>query len=408
MNPHLGIRVAILIAIFFSCNKPASDFPLAPSNAELIQKINQYLDFQKTIVKQIKVQNIIDLQKVLDFARLESSPGSTFTLVHIPILRSYLTDHQLDPKLTVSFVAKLDQSGKVLNANILLFKPDPNSSASLSAALLAKVSAAQPATVDGQFKVLSVAGRWISDVQYKGGNPYSVGTIMSGREVRQDSRKQVADGCTDWYLVTTYHYADGSSSTTEEYVGTTCDCGDPTAESLCPDDGGGDGSTSNDDDCIATQTSNFNQESSNGATAADVLSISTGDIDNLDKYKNPSWVCFKGFGGWSLISYENGTVHLDDPANNIWSWTSFSHNSIGMNGQPLLGVGISYSQGVGTPSAVAAPGSNILYEGMSLTFSVTFSFVCNCPNLPVIGQIPPITRNYTSTCGFWDANPNHQ
>ena len=45
--------------------------------------------------------------------------------------------------------------------------------------------------------------------------------------------------CIDWYLVTTYYYADGTSTQTSEYEGTTCDgCDNGMYESLCPIDGG--------------------------------------------------------------------------------------------------------------------------------------------------------------------------
>jgi hypothetical protein len=37
------------------------------------------------------------------------------------------------------------------------------------------------------------------------------------------SKQTEAIVCTEWYIVTTYHYADGSTYVTEEYVGTTCE-----------------------------------------------------------------------------------------------------------------------------------------------------------------------------------------
>jgi len=50
------------------------------------------------------------------------------------------------------------------------------------------------------------------------------------------------DMCIDWYLVTTYHWADGSTTESWDYLGTTCDdCDNPEMASICPDDGGGGG-----------------------------------------------------------------------------------------------------------------------------------------------------------------------
>ncbi len=57
------------------------------------------------------------------------------------------------------------------------------------------------------------------------------------------------DDCTDWYMITTYTYPDGTQSQTETYVGTTCgngDCGiggpyNQNLECINPGEGGGSG-----------------------------------------------------------------------------------------------------------------------------------------------------------------------
>ncbi|MDP3666866.1 MAG: hypothetical protein Q8R50_09305 [Sediminibacterium sp.] len=69
----------------------------------------------------------------------------------------------------------------------------------------------------------------------------SYGTIQA----KQNSdTKKVNSTCIDWYLVTTYHYSNGSTYQTSEYVGTTCGgCDTPDYQSLCP---GGDGGGGND------------------------------------------------------------------------------------------------------------------------------------------------------------------
>jgi len=65
------------------------------------------------------------------------------------------------------------------------------------------------------------------------------------------------------------------------------------------------------------------------------------------------------------------------------------------------GGSISFSQGVGTPSFT--PGTpGVLYAGMSLSFTVTYSAACNCPGVNIF--LPPTTIPYTATA-IWDANP---
>lgn len=163
---------------------------------------------------------------------------------------------------------------------------------------------------------------------------------------------------------------------------------------------GGSGNYYIDDPCVQIEKDNFNKESQGGSVASELLSTTISIIDGFKKHKDPTWKCFKGFGGWELISQEIGIIELVDVDDDIWHWKSLSHGGISMSGSTLPGVSVSYNQGIGTPSV------STLYAGMSLNFSVSYSFVCNCPNFPLIGWIPPVNKNYTATSTLWNSNPN--
>jgi hypothetical protein len=66
-------------------------------------------------------------------------------------------------------------------------------------------------------------------------------SVSSKRMIPRHSsdNARTADGCIDWYIVTTVTFSDGSSFQTEQFIGTTCnDCApnDPDLQSLdCPD-----------------------------------------------------------------------------------------------------------------------------------------------------------------------------
>lgn len=52
------------------------------------------------------------------------------------------------------------------------------------------------------------------------------GTLNGSKNVSANDK---TNGCIDWYLITTYYYSDGSRSTTEQYLFTTCDCEEQTS-----------------------------------------------------------------------------------------------------------------------------------------------------------------------------------
>jgi hypothetical protein len=190
----------------------------------------------------------------------------------------------------------------------------------------------------------------------------------------------------------------------EIYIGTTCEGDCSFAKTVngksfrmeCS--GGGSEGGDIDYECVQQATSNFNNTMSQSTSVSENIVTHISDIDPFTKHKDPVWRCFKGFGGWQLISQEIGIIKLVDVPNNIWNWVSLEHGGISMTGSPLMGTSISFTQGVGTPTI------STLYAGMSLNFDVTYSFVCNCPNIPLLGWIPPETKNYTAG-HIWNAKP---
>lgn len=221
------------------------------------------------------------------------------------------------------------------------------------------------------------------------------GSVTGGR---------TADDCTDWYYQTWAVWSDGSMTLIgETYIGTTCDSDCALAKTVngkssrmeCSGNGGG---GDIDYKCVEEATNNFNNTLTQSTTVSEKIITRISDIDQFTKHKDPVWKCFKGFGGWQLNSQEIGVIKLVDVPNNIWNWVSLEHGGMSMTGSPLPGASVSFSQGIGTPSI------STLYAGMSLNFTVTYSFVCNCPNIPLLGWIPPENKTYTST-NIWDAKP---
>ena len=166
------------------------------------------------------------------------------------------------------------------------------------------------------------------------------------------------------------------------------------------------GETNLDEFCVNAAISEFQLEVNNSQMTSQTVAINISDIDGITKNKNPKWRILKGWSGWNLESQEVGVIKLIDEQTNQWAWKSLTHGSISMVGSPPPGVSVEYNQGVGTPSFTpeTAEASIVLYGGMSLNFNVTYRLLCDCPNVPLVGQIPPVFRSYNST-SIWNSNP---
>jgi hypothetical protein len=66
--------------------------------------------------------------------------------------------------------------------------------------------------------MLTLDNFWISQFEVKNNRLHS-GSVISEKNSSPNGR---TTSCTEWYLITTFYYTDGSSTQTQEYLGTTC------------------------------------------------------------------------------------------------------------------------------------------------------------------------------------------
>jgi hypothetical protein len=103
----------------------------------------------------------------------------------------------------------------------------------------------RPSSFTGEIVRSSLTGRFIlSSMMFEGRLKETRELkVMPHDASRQSGARAANENCTDWYLVTTYYYDDGSTTQTREFIGTTCngECGpqDPTGESWACDGGSG-------------------------------------------------------------------------------------------------------------------------------------------------------------------------
>ena len=244
-------------------------------------------------------------------------------------------------------------------------------------------------------------GNSLNKYLYKDGNISTLKDKVPVSGVNNSANKDIVTcDAIDWYecdYIDQYGVGTNCQYLYTEYVNCEEGGGDGDGGGGGGSGGGGGGPTEN--TCAIQCTAAFNALVNGSTVVSETVNLHVSDISGLTKNKNPEWRILKNLT-WALFSHEIGTIeHVTYPYDR-WEWRTLTHQSITLAGMPTGG-SISFSQGVGTPSFT--PGTpGVLYAGMSLSFTVTYSAACNCPGVNIF--LPPTTIPYTATA-IWDANP---
>jgi hypothetical protein len=389
------------IAFFVnSCTKERnqSNYQLPSSD---ISTVKQLIESSKETYS-LNSRWVDSLTNALDFAHIDMADfGFNKMLISIPIKMQVPRDFSIKGLSSLSansrsfLLAYKNDDGSIQLGNIVQLTPNGNCSIGNSSQLVTALlhSANRSTDFSGYFTSFSLNKQVRSEMEVKGG----VKTQYSEKTTKSNDNGVIVEtsNCTSYYWVTTVTDENGNIlSQTWAYIGTSC-------ESLQQGGGAGGGGEIT-SACEQNSQANFQEELSGSAAVFVDGTPTESVIDNLTKYKNPKWKCLNGAGGWALWSQETGITKLITVATNVWSWQSLVHSGISMTGSTLIGTSVTFSQGFGTPSFVAGNYTNELYAGMSVDWTVTYSFVPKCP---IINEtIPSVTKDYNSA-GFWSAIP---
>lgn len=246
MRSKLHLLFFVILIGALSCKKETSE---SPTRDITINKVNAWLDNQIALTKSAKAQNILLLKENLDIAnlKLENSEDNE-QLVTIPIKESFKQSRNIASDAVPCFVAIMNKAGSIRKANVVLYIPKAgNVISALPDKTFYNILNEGANVVSGQFRFLSVAGRWLYQLDYnEKGNLSAFGLVQQKSKPVQNVANAndvttFARTCTDWYLITTNYYSDGSTTTNEEYIGRTCEGSndDIAYQSLNPDDWGG-------------------------------------------------------------------------------------------------------------------------------------------------------------------------
>jgi hypothetical protein len=238
---------SVLVLSMFSCQKQQIEDVYSGnlfSSASLSQKmvtnssgrqiLSEWLSLHERNLKDKGKKILKEITSNLDYASLwiENRKNGE-NLIIIPINRSVssqlnlLTSYlKLDEKSIFNLVIVQNRSGKLRWSSIISYLPEDGVDRSqVSEKTIQNIINGEHVVDNGMYKFIDLKGNLQYQVRYKNGKLYSFGKPVREDLTNAHKSKNTAarGGCLAWYLITTYYYADGSSSQTKEYLFTTCD-----------------------------------------------------------------------------------------------------------------------------------------------------------------------------------------
>jgi hypothetical protein len=282
--------IAAFALVFNSCKKSNL---VEPNTAHIEisrvkHKVDLWLSQKKILFNEVKQANIELLAESLDYSGAKyENYGTGKKVLVLPVSEVFKIQKGANKKSLLNLILVLNAANEIETGNLVLFIPQAGKNIDiLPGGTFSKIVNKTAPTADGKFKFLTIAGTSVFDIDYEGQQLQSFGKIQ------QNTNGQSRNSCIDWYWVTTYHYPDGTSSQTWDYVTTTCDgdgCYDPELASVCPGGEGEGGNTS-----LALEPNE--------------------NIDGVDKICESSFkfqqaiVPANGSGGWRLAGTTN--IHM--------------------------------------------------------------------------------------------------
>lgn len=203
--------------------------PLTPHKNSTIQNLLQNLEFDKI--------------HVVRFNRSEK-------LIIIPLKKVYFSQHinLTNPRPLQYLILVENEAGKIRRSDMVLFYPRNTNLKTLPENSFSDFFNKESFPEDGTFTLISLGDVKQYEMDFKDGRKAQF-RLWQNRKIGNSSLSNTdtsnLDTWTNWYLVTTYYYTDGTSEVVEEFLGSTCSCGsggtynDPTVDPT-PTGGGSD------------------------------------------------------------------------------------------------------------------------------------------------------------------------
>jgi hypothetical protein len=332
------------VLLFTSCKKEPS--PVNPkTNPDLAKLVVEWVNQQKLNNSAERIAKIEALQSHLEFNRGWTEMGNdNQKFIIIPVNESLQFVNNKNNKVSNYLVLTADPTGKP-DIGYIIQNRTGRANTDLKEGVVSGISKGTHAIKDCSLTFITIYDRFLFESSYKDGSLHAV-AVMDKNKNRTGTGPVAtsASQCTDWFLVTTYYYSDGTTYQTSEYVGTTCgDCtiGDPLNQSLICDDGTGGGSgvlESNDYAAIVNDFNSYVQKNTSEVSMNAPTTNSSPDPVS----GNFTWVVTKGLiANWRVEAithyayYNNSYFNLANNSfvrkYNLFEYHTLSSNYIGTN-----------------------------------------------------------------------------
>ena len=295
----------------------------------------------------------------------------------VPIKEGLKTEKKLDKKSVLNLVLVLDRNEAIKRGSIALYTSNADQAISkLPENTFSKIFTYKSIDCDGQFKFLSITGRWNYQLTFKKGKLDAYGQVKQ----KSNTAGRIDAICRDWYLHTTYYVNGAVVDETWEYIGTTCHsdgCNSPDYMSLCADDGGG--GTDYSDCCISDPNMQWTT-SSISETISDNCGLEGVDPITGKGTKNctHSWNFNSNTLLWYTWKYSSiETAELEKDAG-IWKFKTVTHTGMSTNGTIPVCVNSNCTINSATPS-ISGDRST---AQMNIQYSISVNVSCLPWNSP--------------------------
>lgn len=223
------VLFVIIGTIIYSCKKDRIQTPqIESSSVKLTEQLKKQLLNVRDTIKQGSKSRADSVIASLDWTHLVQSSNHDTVYYTIPSSQSSAFIHdKLKAKRFIVLTFLKNNIKDVKLIDIINLSPEiaGKEQKILTDSLINKTAAFTGERVTNSLDLIFVNRQTYSNGVLTKYEYVSNKTILNSKPVIQSiqtNEKSTNQTCTDWYLVTTYYYPDGTTYSTEGYVGTTC------------------------------------------------------------------------------------------------------------------------------------------------------------------------------------------
>ncbi len=225
-------KMIICLSVFFlnSCKKELPQDGPVINRDELQQTraaVSKWLDNQKTTANSHKMIVLENVKENLAFEELRIEKlNDSENLIIVPIQKGFKSEVNKGKNPINNLLLIENSAGKIRKGNIVEFIPKSNPGlTSLPPNTFHKYYNEGGIDIDGRLAFLNLNDKLLYQMDYADGKLASYGEKQQGRKDHDNPGMEPVESTqgtyTDWYLVTTYYYTDGSTEIVTEYLYTT-------------------------------------------------------------------------------------------------------------------------------------------------------------------------------------------